>query len=681
MRIGTTPEEGEAMRRAWAVALAVLIGPGAAVDGPAQQGKKASSPYAGTWKVSVIEEDRESAVWILRLDPAAKKKKVEVLWGLVSRQADFTTSEPELLKADATGLRINMRTGGRDYLVNALPPFTPPKPKEEKKGAKPEPERMRGSVAIGHMIGPVRLERTEEKALARDRGLARLEGAVELEAASTLSPLSARYSAMRGLVKTYSGQPLALIASQVAVTHLVNNAAAPADFKPFLAPFVTEAGRYGREMRLGAHLALTRTLLGGAKTRELALEQAREAVKALKEKEDPPAVQLYAYVLLVSAQQLLKKETDVKVYLPKVKDLVAARHKAAGKEGAAVAHEMARMLLSSPAPAVAELGLEQARKSVELVGDKAPAWQRLVAQRLLQAALYSRGKKAEAEKVAAVADKLEEELDREYLKDHVPFKTTAYAGRKGKSGRTVLVEMFTNADVLVSAATDVAFDALRKTYKAADVVLVQYHNPSPAPDPLAVRAVGQRVTFYGVVHAGNVPSLVIDGKSTEALGGHRTQAKNRYDTLRGRIDKALEAAEGAKVNLTATRKGEQVEVKAEVSELAKPGERARLHLLLVEGVIRYEGGNGQRLHHDVVRATITPAEGVKLEKKAVSHTAKVDLAAVRKEVLAYLTEQAKKELYPPDRPVELKTLKVVAVVQDSSDHQVFQCAAAEVKSR
>src|SRR5262245_50356754 len=129
MRLGTVAEraEGGAMRRARVVALAVLVGLGAALAGRGQQDKKArpGSPYAGTWKLSVINEDQESAVWILRIDPDAKKK-VEVLWGVTTRENDFNTTEPELLKADAGGLRLKLRTGGRDYLVSALPPVKPP---------------------------------------------------------------------------------------------------------------------------------------------------------------------------------------------------------------------------------------------------------------------------------------------------------------------------------------------------------------------------------------------------------------------------------------------------------------------------------------------------------------------------------------------------------------------------
>src|SRR5262245_35265194 len=113
------------MRRA-RVGLVGLVVLGVALAGRAQQDKKGGkpkpwSPYAGTWKVTVLDNGEEASVWLVRLDPDAKKK-AEVLWGITTRQDDFKTSEPELLRADATGLRLRLRTGERDYLVNALPP-------------------------------------------------------------------------------------------------------------------------------------------------------------------------------------------------------------------------------------------------------------------------------------------------------------------------------------------------------------------------------------------------------------------------------------------------------------------------------------------------------------------------------------------------------------------------------
>ena len=58
-----------------------------------------------------------------------------------------------------------------------------------------------------------------------------------------------------------------------------------------------------------------------------------------------------------------------------------------------------------------------------------------------------------------------------------------YAGRKGKSDRVVLVELFTGAQCPPCVTADLAFDALDKTYKPDDVVLPGVPPAHPAARP------------------------------------------------------------------------------------------------------------------------------------------------------------------------------------------------------
>ena len=57
----------------------------------------------------------------------------------------------------------------------------------------------------------------------------------------------------------------------------------------------------------------------------------------------------------------------------------------------------------------------------------------------------------------------------------------------------------------------------------------------------------------------------------------------------------LELPARAKLKATATRKGDQIQISAEASEVDKPGENMRLRLVLVEEQVRYTGGNASRL--------------------------------------------------------------------------------------
>src|SRR5207253_3318789 len=96
----------------------------------------------------------------------------------------------------------------------------------------------------------------------------------------------------------------------------------------------------------------------------------------------------------------------------------------------------------------------------------------------------------------ARAVRLEPAADQEYLKKMPPFKTEAFKGRKAKGDRRVLVELFTGAQCPPCVAADVAFDALAKTYKPNDVILLEYHLHIPRPDALTNADTEERQGFY-----------------------------------------------------------------------------------------------------------------------------------------------------------------------------------------
>src|SRR5262249_44181810 len=133
----------------------------------------------------------------------------------------------------------------------------------------------------------------------------------------------------------------------------------------------------------------------------------------------------------------------------------------------------------------APVALVYARNAERLVTpqDK-PALQKRVLT-LLAGALRKAGKEEDAKEVEARVDKIE----------LVPI--TKYAGRKGKSDRVVLVELFTGAECPPCVAADLGFDALAKTYKPSEVLLLQYHEHIPGPDPLTNADTEARMKFYG----------------------------------------------------------------------------------------------------------------------------------------------------------------------------------------
>jgi hypothetical protein len=298
------------------------------------------------------------------------------------------------------------------------------------------------------------------------------------------------------------------------------------------------------------------------------------------------------------------------------------------------------------------------------------------------AAALKNASDVDAGPVAARAAKIEAELDKEYLAKVPPFKPESFAGRKGAGDRIVALELFTGAECPPCVAADVAFDALEKSYKPTDLVLIQYHLHIPGPDPMTTPANVARWEYYRKLFANDVrgtPTAVFDGKPLPG-GGSLAMSAGKYKQYREVIDKQLDEPAGAALTVRADRRGDTITVHAGVANLKEPGADKRLRLVLVEEAVRYVGGNKLRFHHMVVRAMPGGADGFPLTAAAGSHTAEVKLGDVRQGLTKYLDEYAEttREFPRPDRPLGLKTLKVIAFVQDDATGAILQAAATEV---
>ncbi|AMV28637.1 hypothetical protein VT84_29805 [Gemmata sp. SH-PL17] len=295
-----------------------------------------------------------------------------------------------------------------------------------------------------------------------------------------------------------------------------------------------------------------------------------------------------------------------------------------------------------------------------------------------QLALTKNGKTDAAKTVAAELAKLELVLDAEYAKTVPPFKPTAFAGRQDKSANQVAVmELFTGAQCPPCVAADVAFDALQKSYKPTDLLLIQYHLHIPGPDPLTNADTVARAKFYNV---NSTPNTFFNGKAAAAGGGGMPNAESKFTQYRGIIDPLLEKTVETKVGGRATRAGDKIDISVEVTEGA--GDDMKLRLLLVEENIKYVGGNRLRFHHQVVRAMPGGVDGVAIKDKAFKQTVTADLGDVRKELTKYLDEYAKTRPFPKaDRPMDMKALKVIALVQNDKTKEIVQAVQIEIDGK
>jgi len=315
---------------------------------------------------------------------------------------------------------------------------------------------------------------------------------------------------------------------------------------------------------------------------------------------------------------------------------------------------------------LAELALPYARQAEKLLTDKDTPGQRKKTLNALANALEKAGKADEAKAVRARSDA-------------VPAVTaTPFAGRKAKSDRVVLVELFTGAQCPPCVAADLTFDALPKTYKPTEAVLLQYHLHIPRPDPLANPDTEERARYYGDDVDGT-PTVLLNGKAGPELGGRTDDAQGRYDELTAAVNPLLEKPARAALKAVARRQGDKVTVDVEAA-VDEPGDDVKLRLVLVEEVVAYKGTNGVDAHHCVVRAFPGGVAGTTVKEKTLKKSETVDVAELRKTLTAYLDKTSEKRPFPtPDRPLEMKKVRVVAFVQNDRTHEVLQAVQAEVE--
>lgn len=325
------------------------------------------------------------------------------------------------------------------------------------------------------------------------------------------------------------------------------------------------------------------------------------------------------------------------------------------------------------------LALDQARRAESFLNDKSSIDDQIRVLRVLTTSLKKTGGGPESKLLEAKLAKLDTLLDEEYLAKMPPFQSPPFTGRKSKNIRAVVLELFTGADCVPCVAADMGFDGLLKSYKPTEVILLQYHLHMAGPNPLCNADAQARVGYYEVR---GTPSTFFNGSPLAGGGGPVDRSERKYQEYRKLIDPLLEEAPEATINLSATRHGNKVDIKAQVSDLAGPGGEIKLRFVLVEETVHYVGRNRIRYHHQIVRAMPGGAEGVALKEKSSQHAISVDLDELRRKLNKHLDEFAKEHPFSnPDRPMEFKKLHVVALVQDDDSGEILQAAQVPVPGK
>lgn len=274
---------------------------------------------------------------------------------------------------------------------------------------------------------------------------------------------------------------------------------------------------------------------------------------------------------------------------------------------------------------------------------------------------------------------LDEYLDERY---QVLFPAPLHPERfEGRGQKTVLAELYTGAGCPPCAAADLAFDAVLERYARRDVAVVIYHVHVPRPDPMTNNDTRARWDWQ---KGRGVPTYAVDGKAATG-GGSRENAAARFDELNGVVEEALTKPAGAGLELAAMPDGEGVAVRAKVKGLPAEREKLRLHVVLVEEMLRYSGENSIRFHPMVARsiASLELNGAADLEHR-------FDLAEVEAALRAHLDEFEKfDERHNKNGEFRFRVrmdrmnksnLAVVAYIQNQESREVLQSSFAEAEA-
>jgi len=279
-----------------------------------------------------------------------------------------------------------------------------------------------------------------------------------------------------------------------------------------------------------------------------------------------------------------------------------------------------------------------------------------------------------------MAQKLEAKDYADFQKALLAFPMEPFKGRKAKSDRVAVFELFTGSEAAPAAATELAGQALLKSFPATDVIVLQYHLPAPVPDALMSQDGLERIGVYADLIR-TLPVTLVNGKPGPKAGGDPSKAKDVYAEFRDAAEKALELPAAVKIKLTVAAAEKGFTAKAIVSDLEKPGEKINLRFILAEERIRFDGQSGVRYHSMVVRAMPGKAAGFPITKPTLEQEVKIDLADVKDKLNKFLDDFAKNEGEFPrtDRPLALTGLKLVAIVQNDTTGEILQATMADVK--
>ncbi len=215
-----------------------------------------------------------------------------------------------------------------------------------------------------------------------------------------------------------------------------------------------------------------------------------------------------------------------------------------------------------------------------------------------------------------------------------------------KNNRVALVELFTGSECPPCLGADEAVDKIAAYYPREVVAILEYHLHIPRPDPMTNPSAEQRYEYYGKNFG--TPTVFINGSEKHVGGGPEVVKRNLFNKYRNRIDAVLEKSTDFKLECTASRKGDKINLTIEANLRNETLDNARLYAALAERQVNYAGGNGVDKHIFVVRKVLGSESPLMLQINNGTGTveAEMDITAVESEIKQYLDNFT---INPPER--------------------------------
>ncbi|HUG93690.1 MAG TPA: hypothetical protein VML55_22855 [Planctomycetaceae bacterium] len=274
---------------------------------------------------------------------------------------------------------------------------------------------------------------------------------------------------------------------------------------------------------------------------------------------------------------------------------------------------------------------------------------------------------------------MSEFLDGAYVKAVSRIAASAEAPAAASGSRVVLGELFTGAQCGPCVAADVAGMALEATYPRSELIVLRYHQHSPAEDPLTSKHGEERFTYYRERgQPQGTPTFLVSGSRVEpGVGGMLSMAPRVYGMLRKQVDPLLAKDAGLVIELSAAETDGQLALKATVN--GEVSDYLRLRLALAEDDLSFQARNGVRRHQLIVRHMPGGPRGIAPQDGRLAFDGTLSLDEVRRTLLDELEQYEKlNKVRFPVKPVELQPLYLVAFVQDERTKEVLQAAGVPV---